>query len=130
MIHWENKIPTIPWTEEPGRLHSTGSQRVGMLSLSLHIYPDVFRCIFHQTQLTNTVASCFPKSVSIYKTNSHGGYAKDLCGPWHLLSPFSVLTALFCLASFALCHQLANQLWTFGTVWCFSRVVLNRTFKS
>ena len=101
------------------------------LSLSLHIYPDVFRCIFHQTQLANTQwASCFPKSVSIYKTNSHDGYATDLCGPWHLLPPFSVLTPLFCLASFALCHQLANLFWTLGIVWCFSRVVLNRTFKS
>ena len=28
----------IPWTEEPGRLQSTGSHRVGLKRLSMHIY--------------------------------------------------------------------------------------------
>ena len=41
----------IPWTEEPGGLQSTGSQRVGkteQLTLSLHmfVFSAVFSCFF------------------------------------------------------------------------------------
>ena len=52
----------IPWTEEPGRLQSTGSQRVGhdwatSLSLSMSDLFLVFHCSMSYSSLTNAILS-------------------------------------------------------------------------
>ena len=44
----------IPWTEEPGRLQSTGSQRVGhdsVTSLSFHVHSHLGSCELHHPHL-------------------------------------------------------------------------------
>ena len=39
----------IPWTEEPGGLHSMGSQRVGHDWVGAEIHCDHTECVFHKT---------------------------------------------------------------------------------
>ena len=59
----------IPWTEEPGRLQSMGSQRVGLKPLSKHVCVYLLIPWISDTQVVDGQNSpmCYSTSLSIMK---------------------------------------------------------------
>ena len=75
----------IPWMEEPGRLQSVGSQRVG-LSPQAKLTPHLSACISYFSSLNNLFPNCLPTQPHLCMSGSVVPFSYDL-----IFSVFKIL---------------------------------------
>ena len=108
----------IPWTGEPGRLQSMGSQRVGhdwenlTFCFDFHVTVTLLSCLFQRFKANPSLLFLFLSHVYtqfialMLKVSQLT--VEEVRWPFYLQGSFKTLIRLLCMHSF-LCDQLARQ---------------------